>query len=154
MTNFLKMAHAISDLGYDVYIFKRFADGGKDDFIPQLSKIRTIFFINRQTGKIYTCSCCWMPAEKFAFGFAAIEYKAETGQVRYGYSGYVYWCQEDGTLDVSNLKCFLDYMLLDMDEVYGAKDTIGSSLFRTDVFSTQGIAHIALRLGFKLQYKI
>lgn len=33
MTNFFKMAQAIADLGYDVYIFKRFADGYRDDFV-------------------------------------------------------------------------------------------------------------------------
>lgn len=154
MTNFLKMAQAILNLGYDVYIFKRFADGGRGDFIPQLSRIRTIFFVDRQTGRIYTCTYDCFYSGKAVFGFGAVAYKAAIKQAHYGYEGYVYWCQADGTLDTSGLKSFLDDVLSDMEEVYGEDGVTDSSLFKTEDFTERYIAKIAFQIGFKLRYKI
>lgn len=153
MTNFFKMAQMISDLGYDVYIFKRFADGGRGDFIPQLSRVRTIFFINRQTGRLYTCLYSCFQNDQPFFEFGAIEYNSNINQVQYGWEGYGYWCSKDGTLETSKIQEFLNEILLDIENVYSEESAV-SELLRIEDFTERNIAHIVLQIGFKLKYKI
>lgn len=112
MTNFLKMAQAIADLGYDVYIFKRFADGYRDDFVYQLSKIKTIFIVSPLTGRVYTCSQNCFLFEESEFLFGAVEYEPTMKRAEYGWEGYGYCCQENGTLDTAGLKDFFEEIFL------------------------------------------
>lgn len=153
MTNFFKMTQAIADLGYDVYIFKRFADGGRGDFIYQLSKIKTVFIVSPSTGRVYTCShnCFLFDASDFQFG--AIEYSPTKEQVQYGWEGYWYPFQENGDLDTTDLKDALDEFFSDMEEAY-SEDRTDSILYKAESLTERDIARLGYRLGFRYKYRI
>lgn len=153
MTNFFKMAQAIADLGYDVYIFKRFADGGRGDFVPQLSRVRTIFFINRQTGRLYTCLYSCFQTDQPFFEFGAIEYNSNINQVKYGWEGYGYWCSKDGTLETTKIQEFLNEILLDIENVY-SEDRTDSILYKAESLTERDIARFGYQLGFRYKYQI
>lgn len=154
MTNFLKMAQEIADSGYDVYLFKRFADGGRGDFVPQISKIRTIFFVNRQTGRIYTCLYNCFRTDRPCFEFGAIEYSLKTEQLRYGWDGYGYWCKEDGSLETAKVKDFLEDITSDMEKVYSEDDGTDSILYKAEALTERDIAELGYALGFRYKNQI
>ncbi len=153
MTNFLKMAQAIADLGYDVYIFKRFADGYRDDFVYQLSKIKTIFIVSPLTGRVYTCSQNCFLFEESEFLFGAVEYEPTMKRAEYGWEGYGYCCQENGTLDTAGLKDFFEEIFSDMEAVYNESKT-GSALYTAKSFTERDIAQLGYQIGFRYKYRI
>lgn len=140
MTSFFEMAHAISALGFDVYICKA----------PQ----KTILFVNPQTHRIYVCF--YEPfinsTNKGLFGFGVIHLDTETRQPCYIGAEYGHFNSKNGTLTSSELTAFLKTMISDLENDY-RKETF-LKLFKASELSEKYIAKISFKFGFKYQYKI
>lgn len=142
MTNFLKMAHEISDLGFDVYVFK--------------GRCKMLFFVHRQTGRIYVCfyDAPVIPYEDGIYGFGAIEKDSKTNQPRYSGAAYGCFLLPDGSLNPPNLKAFVAKIFSDMEESYEQKKLGYYDFYTTDVFTERDIARLGYMLGFRYKYKI
>ncbi len=151
MTNFLKMAYAISDLGYDVYIFK--TNFG----------CKTILFVDHKTGHIYNCTYFHYsydtdPKYEGDFAFGCVEIDLDNKQPNQPcFGGYTYGClvYKGGRLRIENenLKDFLDDILSDMENFYTMENCLYPP-YKAESLSEQDIATLGYSLGFRYKYKI
>lgn len=145
MTNFLKMACAISDLGYDVYIFK--------------AGCKKILFVDRQTERIYICYYShYLDYSEYegCFSFEGVSTKGKNNEPYF--DGYTHGClvHKDGKLRLGsskNLMLFLDDILSDMEKIYTRKNDL-YPLYNAESLIERDIAELGYRLGFRYKYQI
>lgn len=152
MTNFLRMAHALSNLGFDVYVFRRFAScGRKGQFFPKLEANRTIIFVDKQTKYVYTCAYEVWNNMASAFGFGTLDYDTKRRCLYYGYEGHGYRCDINEQLDIENLSAFVQETLAEIE------DTTPHPRYRRYKATSDSVHYIAemgYAAGFKFQYQV